>query len=560
MSHRRRRDGRRISEVYNPTAPVKRAASDNPPARLLHPSPAIAARRQLAVQVQDTPSCGNLSSSGIIKGPPLVQASTKPNRKSYHSGVLTTTKSKNSTHVLQGHIDPSSNSSESVISQGEFDRYEMFYEKRRSAIAVITGIFTCWSKSKDDQANNTCWSKSKDDQAASGNFFSESRQVITAPPPHLNSLATAALIEQAKSQQEALLETQDTSDMWEWHMEQQQVIATQEHEMLERISNAASGDQLAYIAAVPAPPQLTLPGSRTAIGENSTPPIVRQKRPPEQAHDALAQYADADDDEAAREWESPAWGWRQKEEVAAEKVLQMFETALLRFRWEVNTFCRVYMQQLVRAGYSLINTLMEMEENTVFLKRVHASYALEARVNVALFRCFENDSFDDSGLTHIFDPSARAAARLQEYVRMKGLDPAEALRMHSPSYEPAFHNFAAVKSEEVLALLPAAALAFRSAAQRDRFMDAFLRAAKWAWLLHRLATSTTQATTILRVGRGHPVDALFVEAVAVPPIGSCGRCPVTSLPTVEFMIMPGFVAQRKVFRCRIYQHFMCKQL
>lgn len=500
MSNRRRREGRRINEVYG--------ALSQPG---LHQNSSVAA----SVHIQDTRSS---NSSRMVKG------SSAGARSTGRRGGSST-----KSHGAAGG-GPGSTSSESVLSQGDYDRYEVFYEKRRSAMGVITGIFTCWSKTKDGQA---------------GSY--QERQLAA---PRLNGLTAAALLEQAKAQQEALLETQDTSDMWEWHMEQQQAIASQEHEMLERTSHAAvDGDQLLATA-----PQALLPGS--GGGSDNSRPLIKLKKPLE-ATDG-AHNEDAEDD-PTQEWGSPAWGWRRQEEVAAEKVSQMFEAALLRCRWEINTFCRVYMQQIVRAGYSLINTLMEMEANTVFLRRVHASYALEARINAALFRCFENDSFDDSGLTHIFDVSARAASRLQEFARMKGLDPAEALRMHSASYEPAFHNFAAAKSEEVLALLPAAALAFRSAAQRDRFMDSFLRAAKWAWLLHRLATSTTPQATILRVARGHPVDPLYVEAVAVPPIGSCSHCPVTALPTVEFMIMPGFVAQRKVFRCRIYQHFMCKQ-
>ncbi|KAH7438349.1 hypothetical protein KP509_04G011400 [Ceratopteris richardii] len=404
-------------------------------------------------------------------------------------------------------------SSESIISQSDYEKYDGFYEKRRGAMRVITGIFTCWPKSKDSQ---------------SGSFQGKSRQLVEAAGgSRVNGLTATALLEQAKAQQEALLETQDASDMWEWHMEQQQALASQEHEMLERTSSVCGGDHL------------------------SLPPIL-----------GVGGRTDDDEDRSAASptgRDSPAWGWRRQEEIAGERVLQMFEAAMLRCRWEINTFCRVYMQQIVRVGYSLINTLMEMEPSAVFLKRVHSSYALEARINSALFRCFENDSFDESGLTHIFDPAARAAARLQEFARMRGMDPAEALRMHAPTYEPAFHAFAAAKSEEVLALLPAAALAFRSASQRDRFMDAFLRAAKWAWLLHRLATATTPPATILRVARGHPVDPVYVEAVAVPPIGSCPICPITSLPTVEFMIMPGFIAHRKVFRSRVYQHYMCKR-
>ena len=343
------------------------------------------------------------------------------------------------------------------------------------------------------------------------------------------------------------MESQDTSDMWEWLMEQQQAVATQEHEMVERMSAMAIDS--ADVKALPPPPLPLKSGkqmNRNGEGEeeeeeswkSASPRVSPSPAPP------MMMMMQASSSEGSER-----------------RLAMMFGAALLRCRWEINIFCRVYMQQIVRAGYSLINTLMEMEPSTIFLRRVHASYALEARINAALFRCFENDSFDDSGLTHIFDAAARAAARLQEYARMKAVEPAEALRAQSATYEAAFHAYAAAKSEEVLALLPEAALAFRSAAQRDRFMDAFLRAAKWAFLLHRLAAASNPPATIVRVGRGQAVDPLYVEPVAVPPIGSCARCSVTAIPTVEFMVMPGFVshAHRKVFRCRVYQHFMCKR-
>ena len=107
------------------------------------------------------------------------------------------------------------------------------------------------------------------------------------------------------------------------------------------------------------------------------------------------------------------------------------------------------MQQMVLSGYSLVKTLMDMEPNTVFPRKVHASYALESRIYSVMFRCFENDSFDDTGLTQILDQDARALARLQDYFRMKSLDPEEALAMQNTSYDPSFHQFCANKSEEI---------------------------------------------------------------------------------------------------------------
>ncbi|KAH7424304.1 hypothetical protein KP509_11G001700 [Ceratopteris richardii] len=561
MSTKRRSDrARRVAEAYTPSEhdpAFAKNAENFPP--VLHQKSLAGAAQQVSFRLKhqtdtDLPSTYSKGSRLRMKGSKtsesyVVSENGYHARASYRSKRAATRNS-----VAANAIAPNSSSSaESMLSQGELDGYEgVFLDKRRSPIGLITAIFTCWSKTKEVKL------------AAEGELHKTSHSVnpFSETVPRLNKITAAALLEQTKAQQEALLEIQDTSDMWEWLMEQQQALANKEHDIFERRSNVASTDQLLSTSVATSARSALVPSGDRASAEESERPVVRHKKPSEAG--TLSASPGAGDDGEDEEWDSKAWaspisGRRHQEEIRPQRVPQMFEAALMRYRWEVNAFCRIYMQQIVKAGYSLINTLMELEPRTVFLRRVHASYALEARINAVMFRCFESDSFDESGLTHILDPGARAKSRVQEFVRMRPLDPSEALRMHSASYEPAFHTFAASKSEEVLPLLPAAALAFHSAEQRDRFMDAFLRVAKWAWLLHRVATATLPTTTILRVAKGHAIDPIFVEAVAVPPIGSCRYCPPTSLPTVEFMIMPGFLLpQEHVFRCRVYQHFMCK--
>ncbi|MCO5583776.1 hypothetical protein L7F22_037690 [Adiantum nelumboides] len=92
-------------------------------------------------------------------------------------------------------------------------------------------------------------------------------------------------------------------------------------------------------------------------------------------------------------------------------------------------------------------------------------------------------------------------------------------------------------------------MVYRNAGERDRFMeDAFLRAAKWVWMLHRLANATNPPMQIIRVGRGMEIHPVYVEVVAIPPpSSSCPKCPV---PKVEFMIMPGFIAPKQFSRRR----------
>ncbi|KAH7438449.1 hypothetical protein KP509_04G015400 [Ceratopteris richardii] len=400
---------------------------------------------------------------------------------------------------------------------------------------LLGGILTCLCASKSEEGNK-----------------------------HVNHAATEQLLQQSRMQQEALEETEETRDMWEWQMEQQQVLTTQEHDLLEKQSIMSP-------VSVQCPYGLTRSNSNNRsssaclLGELSRNASARRSQSPfsyQDDHDRVGvgispSPGDARARSSTAVTESPLSELCQQlndpEFVSA--ALLLFESTLVRCRSEINIFCRVYMQQMVLSGYSLVKTLMDMEPDTVFFRKVHASYALESRICSVLFRCFENDSFDDSGLMQILDQEARAIARLQDFFRLKGLDPEEALAMHSPTYDGAFHQFCANKSEEIAAMF-SWTMVYRNAGERDRFMEAFLRAAKWVWMLHRLANSMNPPMQIIRVGRGMEIHPMYVEAVAIPaPSSSCPKC---SSPKVEFMIMPGFIASKTVFKAKVYQHYTCK--
>lgn len=442
-----------------------------------------------------------------------------------------------------------------VPTEGD-QNYELFYAsanegagklnrtgiRRTRSHQLLGGILTCLCRSKDREANKNA-----------------------------NQPANAQLLQHSRFHQEALAETEETRDMWEWQMEQQQVLTTQEHALLERQSstNAAGG-------VVPYPYELARnssthrSSSASLLGEISrnasarrdhslfslqddhynSGGLVRQDVSPSPGctttRPSMATMTESPPLELCRQLNDPEF-------ISA--AILLFESALLRCRSEINIFCRVYMQQMVLSGYTLVKTLMEMEPDTIFFRKVHASYALESRICSVMFRRFENDSFDDTGLMQILDQEARAIARLQDFFRLKSLDPEEALAMHSPSYNAPFHQFCANKSEEIAAMFRWT-MSYRNAGERDRFMEAFLSAAKWVWLLHRLANATSPPMQIIRVGRGMELHPVYVDVVAIPPpLSSCPKCTVSK---VEFMIMPGFIAPKTVFKAKVYQHYMCK--
>lgn len=404
----------------------------------------------------------------------------------------------------------------------DYALHDVFYEKEkhwrvRNTVGLFTGLFNCLCRSKGSGTSGAL----------------ELR-------PRMSRAAASVLLQQSRLHQEALIETEDTRDMWEWQMEQQHSLTCLEHDLLERHSVEYPPGLSPYDLARNSGARRS--SSASLLGELSR--NASAHRDQDGTQDSLS-ATDSPPPDIYRQLNDP-------DLVSA--ILLLFEAALLRCRSEINIFCRVYMQQMVLSGYTLVKTLMDMEPATVFLRKVHAGYALESRIYTVLFRCFENDSFDDTGLTRILDRDTRSLTRLQDYFRLKCLDPEEALAMHNPSYDAAFHQFCANKSEEIASMF-SWNMAYRNATERDRFMEAFLRAAKWVWLLHRLSNATNPTIHIVRVGRGMELHPVYVEAVAAPPPGSCPRC---AAPKVEFMITPGFSAGRKVFKCNVYQHHRCQ--
>ncbi|KAH7285287.1 hypothetical protein KP509_33G020900 [Ceratopteris richardii] len=395
-----------------------------------------------------------------------------------------------------------------------------------------------------------CICNSKDERAARDNG---------------NQLAAEQLLERSRVQEEVLIETEETRDMWEWQMEQQQVLTTQEHHILEK-QLSMNPSTMNYPYSLIRNTSFHRTSSACLLGENST--------TAEQLKDQDAFSLDGHPNGAAQDeaGDRPSdvctsvpssAGMRESPHFELSRhlndpdflsaTLLLFESTLLRCRSEINIFCRVYMQQMVLSGYTLVKTLMDMEPHTMFYRKVHASYSLESRICTVMFRCFENDSFDDSGVMQILDQEARAIARLQDFFTLKSLDPEEALAMRSPTYDAAFHHFCANKSEEIAAMF-SWTMVYRNAGERDRFMEAFLRAAKWVWMLHRLANAMNPPVQIIRVGRGMEIHPMYVDVVTTPAPSSCPNC---SASKVEFMIMPGFITNKTIFKAKVYQHYMC---
>ncbi|KAJ7525459.1 hypothetical protein O6H91_17G052200 [Diphasiastrum complanatum] len=229
-----------------------------------------------------------------------------------------------------------------------------------------------------------------------------------------------------------------------------------------------------------------------------------------------------------------------------------FEMGIVRTTLAIRYFCRVFMKQMEVSGYSVGRTIADMDPQITFLRKEHTAFALEARINKALFHCFENESFDDTGLTKILDPAKRSIVRMEDFKRMKNVDVGDAINPSHASFEPEFLKFCESKTREMWALFPWN-IVFRSTAERASFSAAFLDAAKVVWLLHKLAFAMNPVVSIFRVERGMEANHLYVDPVAVPD-SFCRRCHSSK---VEFMIMPGF-RRLGLIKCQVYLHIRCK--
>lgn len=326
--------------------------------------------------------------------------------------------------------------------------------------------------------------------------------------PMSASKRVAALLEISKRQQFELANKQDTIDMLEWQLEQMQALESMEKQM----------EDIAML---------------------------------EHEEQSKKQLENKCSLEKASECDEALEGLHTDRSIA---TLSLFEMATIRARFAIRSFGKALIKQLEASGYSVLKTLMELEPNVSFTRKEHVVYALESRINKAFYHCFENDNFDNSGLTQILNPVARCAARLEEFQKLKLAEVGNAVNSRHPSFNEDFRRFCERKTRELWSQF-AWSIAFNTSEERDVFTAAFLDAAKGVWLLHRLAFSLHPHVVILRVGKGLHIDPTYVEAV--PDLVEGKPCPKCSQAQVEFLIVPGFHALDKVIKCQVYQHVHC---
>lgn len=386
---------------------------------------------------------------------------------------------------------------------------------RGGAISIVSSLFACWHpRRKSSEAQNSA------------------------------SKRAAELLDISRRQQAELADKQDTIDMLEWQLEQMQTIAFMENDPEPTRRSIASASGLGLIQR----------DSKQDLKDHGFPSKQEEEEQLKEATTVLKksiglEYQDKQEPEPVVEKHE----LQQQASDRSTATILMFEMATMRARFAIRSFCKALIKQMEASGYSVLRTLSELEPNVAFTRKEHVVYTLESRINKAFFHCFENDSFDDSGLMQILNPATLCVARLEEFQRLKLVDVDDAVNPLHPSFHPEFRKFCERKTKELWSQF-SWNIVFNTTEERDVFTAAFLDAAKAVWLLHRLAFSLSPHVVILRVGKDLEIDPIYVEAVPNLVEGACRSCCKLK---VEFLIMPGFRAMDKVIKCQVYQHVRC---
>ncbi|CAK9198758.1 unnamed protein product [Sphagnum jensenii] len=409
---------------------------------------------------------------------------------------------------------------------------------------LVSSFFTCWLP-VGDASESKSWAKGR----------------------------AAALLELSKRQQSALLDKQEAIDLLQWKLQQLQATdcmkpgqqaanaphakTTSVHEKhnlrIDSCSETSASSSSSYRfpesseeESQPAILTTTMRDQSSTIQNQSSAVNIREFLAKERS-------VSHDSEELLQITQLHMTPATVTPDVNLSERDRLFEMGVIRARVAVRYFCKLFMKQMEISGYSVWRTLQAIDPDATFSKHEHTAYALESNLNKAMYHCFENDSFDDTGLTLIIDPNKRCEARFAEFQRMRLVDAVDAANLKHRDFEPKFLAFCERKMREMWFLFPWN-IVFKDAEERKLFTGAFLDAAKCIWLLHRLAFSLQPVATILRVGKGMEINPLYVETI-VPSTTGCEKCGVAK---VQFMTMPGFQVNHTVIRCQVYQHLQCR--
>uniref|UniRef100_A0A5B7B0F2 Uncharacterized protein n=1 Tax=Davidia involucrata TaxID=16924 RepID=A0A5B7B0F2_DAVIN len=205
----------------------------------------------------------------------------------------------------------------------------------------------------------------------------------------------------------------------------------------------------------------------------------------------------------------------------------------------IHDFAKPLISLMKASGWDLDRAANSIEDSVVYTKRSHKKYAFEAYIARRMFYGIPLQSYNVDSVLRLDDPVDALIkdpdSSFAKFCRTKYL-----LIVH-PTMEAAFFGNLDHRM-------------FVSSGRHPRtpFYQAFVKMARWVWVLQGTAASIDPKADLFRVKRGSEFSDAYMECVeelnGEMAFFDEGRANLK----VEFMVMPGFRIGEKLVKSRVY--------
>ncbi|XP_042505673.1 protein GRAVITROPIC IN THE LIGHT 1-like [Macadamia integrifolia] len=205
----------------------------------------------------------------------------------------------------------------------------------------------------------------------------------------------------------------------------------------------------------------------------------------------------------------------------------------------IHDFAKPLICLMKASSWDLDLAANSIEESVVYLKRSHKKYAFEAYLSRRMFHGFFPKLHNLEDITRFKDPFdalvAEPTSSFANFCRLKYL-----LVVHSKMEASFFGN------------LDQRTFVMSGKHPRTPLYQAFVKMAKWVWVLQGLAASVEDKAEIFGVQTGSEFSEDYMESVVEDEDDALGIDREQGRRIVGFMVMPGFRVGKAVIRSRVY--------
>lgn len=206
----------------------------------------------------------------------------------------------------------------------------------------------------------------------------------------------------------------------------------------------------------------------------------------------------------------------------------------------IHDFAKPLIALMKVSGWDLDHAANSVEASVVYAKRCHKKYAFEAYIARRMFHDLSFiSSYNVDNLVNLDDPLdvliENPQSSFAKFCRRKYL-----LVVH-PSMETSFFGSLDHRTFLTHGLHP-----------QTPFYRAFVKMAKWVWILQGTAASLMPQPELFTVEKGSEFSDAYMESVLEEELKKDQNLQNQSGAKVEFMILPGFKVRNTLIKSQVY--------